>query len=173
MSQYLSIIANQETDVCIQTQYSTSFKIYHRGHTTDARVPTRAATPKNAARATHRPSDRSRTMMTMPVASTPRAVTVVAPRGFERRPASVSRVTAKTTRRGAVVKTRASVDPKTEYASLGQVCAGAFVLIAIRSFVRSFAREERPYRRGRRIARADERTRASRTVWLGVDGSRS
>ena len=70
--------------------------------------------------------------MTMPVAATPRAVTVVAPRGFERRPASVSRVTAKATRRGASVKTRASVDPKTEYASLGQVCAGAFGLIAIR-----------------------------------------
>ena len=74
-------------------------------------------------------------MTTMPVAATPRAATVVAPRGCERRVASVSRVTvssAKATRRGASVKTRASVDPKTEYASLGQVCAGAFVLIAIR-----------------------------------------
>ena len=70
--------------------------------------------------------------MTTVTASTPRAVTVVAPRGCERRPASVSRVTAKATRRGASVKTRASVDPKTEYASLGQVCAGAFVLIAFR-----------------------------------------
>ena len=71
-------------------------------------------------------------MMTTVTAATPRAVTAVAPRGFERRPATVSRVTVSTTRRCASVKTRASVDPKTEYASLGQVCAGAFVLIAIR-----------------------------------------
>lgn len=39
---------------------------------------------------------------------------------------TTARVRSTVTRRGAVVKTRASVDPKTEYASLGQVCAGTF-----------------------------------------------